>query len=105
MTYRTIIWKAAESQIRRQYTYLLKHAPEYADVWVDRLDAAIESLTEMPERCPIAPEEKQLKEGIRHLLFDSSRILFTVKGRDVNIIHVRHMRRRPLPGKRGRDTR
>jgi hypothetical protein len=38
--------------------------------------------------CPVAPESEQLGISIRHLIVGRYRILFTVKGNTVTILHV-----------------
>jgi len=62
--------------------------------WVSRVVAALSSLDEMPERCPIAPEDPEVEPEIRHLILVPYRILFTLAGRDVFVLHVRHGHRR-----------
>jgi plasmid stabilization system protein ParE len=47
-----------------------------------------------------APENRSFKREIRQLLYDQYRILFTIRGRTVRVLHVRHGARIPL-GKRG----
>ncbi len=53
----------------------------------------------MPERCAHAPENRWFKREIRQLLYDQYRILFTIRGRTVRVLHVRHGARLEL-GKR-----
>ena len=79
---------------------MLAHAPEYADRWVAGFEAAINSLRVMPQRCPLVPETHLAIRGIRHLLYESYRILFVVRDPEVNVVEVRHMRRRPVKERR-----
>ena len=72
-----------------------KGAPAEAVRWVEGLILAFRSLAEMPERCPVAPEDDEFEERIRHLILGDYRVLFTVRGMDVFILHVRHGARRP----------
>jgi hypothetical protein len=65
--------------------------------------AAVQSLEEQPERCGLAPEAEDLGLALRQLLFGKRqglwRILFTVEGNTVNVLHLRHAAREPLrPG-------
>jgi toxin ParE1/3/4 len=46
--------------------------------WFDGLDKAISSLENFPRRCPITPESKKTKQGLRHLLYSSMRIIYEI---------------------------
>jgi plasmid stabilization system protein ParE len=60
-----------------------------AKLWLRKLRWAIrKQLTSMPLSCPLAPESKQLGVSIRHLIVGRYRVLFTVRGRTVTILHV-----------------
>ena|SRR5215471_13859243 len=68
--------------------------------WFQRLKEALLSLSEMPHRCPLAPENKEFPFEVRQLLFGRThhryRVLFTIEGQTVIILHIRHGRRRHL---------
>ena len=68
--------------------------------WFFRLEEAIASLSELPHRCPLAPENKEFPFEVRQLLFGRKphqyRVLFTVDGETVVVLHIRHGRRRHL---------
>ena len=69
--------------------------------WYGSLKEQIESLRHFPKRCPLAPENGFLgKEEIRQLLFSKYpspyRVLFTVKGDTIQILNIRHGKRRFL---------
>jgi plasmid stabilization system protein ParE len=61
---------------------------------------AVESLAEFPERCAPVPETEFRVKGIRHLLCGSGssiyRIIYRVRDERVEILTIRHARRRPL---------
>jgi plasmid stabilization system protein ParE len=67
-----------------------------ASQWHSGLLKAIESLSTMPKRCPIAKENEYFTQEIRQLLYgqkrNAYRILFTVleEVSTVRILHVRH---------------
>jgi plasmid stabilization system protein ParE len=69
--------------------------------WFVALEEAIASLATFPDRCPLAPENSKHPFEVRHLLYGRRphvyRILFTVQGDTVNILHIRHGRRTRLP--------
>ena len=63
---------------------------ENAKLWVRKLRRAIrKQLTSLPLACPLAPESERLSIAVRHLIVDRYRILFTVTGSVVTILHVR----------------
>ena len=89
----------AETEIERAYLYLRNEASlELADHWFNAVVDAMVTLEEMPRRCPIAPEDEVFAEEIRHLLIRPFRIVFTVRGSRVHILHVRHMSQQLLSG-------
>jgi plasmid stabilization system protein ParE len=51
---------------------------EAAARWFRGLVAAIYSLEELPERCPLVPEQAEFPFEIRHLVYYSHRIIFAV---------------------------
>ncbi len=68
--------------------------------WFDGLCEAVESLAEFPNRCPFASEPALRRKGVRRLLFGEGRsayhIFCLVKDETVQILTIRHTRRRPL---------
>jgi plasmid stabilization system protein ParE len=74
--------------------------PETSDEWLVRLAEAIDSLQKMPMRCPAAVEQQWFsKRGgvrFRQLVFGNYRIVFTVRKRDVVVLHVRHAAMPPM---------
>ena len=76
--------------------WITRSSPTAAAQWYMELEASIESLGEMPHRCPIVAESETLGVEDRRLLFGSYRILFTIRGSTVFVLHVRHAARRPL---------
>ncbi len=65
--------------------------------WFLGLEDAIASLANMPLRCPLAPENTEFPFEVRHLLYGRTphvyRILFTIEGSTVYVLHIRHGRR------------
>jgi len=94
--YDVITLPRAERDIEAAYGWMMNHAPSVADAWYDDVFAAIDSLGEMPQRCPLAPEAKYFKQEVRHLILGAYRILFTVDERNVRVMTIRHVSRKPL---------
>ncbi len=69
-------------------------APVAAERWVAELLEELNRLDSFPNRHAIAPENEACPgTEIRHRLFGDYRILFTVIGHDVFVLHVRHASR------------
>ena len=63
---------------------------ENAKLWVRKLRRAIrKQLTSLPLACPLGPESGQLGVSVLHLIVGRYRVLSTVRGRIVTILHVR----------------
>ena len=79
---------------------LSEHAGDTGIRWFVGLSEAIQSLSDFPERCPLAAESIRFPFEVRQLLYGNRphvyRILFTIDGDVVNILHIRHGRRRPM---------
>jgi plasmid stabilization system protein ParE len=60
--------------------------------WFNGLDRAIYTLESFPRRCPINPESKRTDQGLRHLLYDSMRIIYEIDEarKLVSVITIRH---------------
>ena len=94
MIFQVEIAHRALSEIDIAFGWLCARAPAAAQRWYERLRAAIMSLREHPERCPLAPEAedagfelRQLLHGKRHGVY---RILFEIRGDVVVVLRVRH---------------
>lgn len=99
MKYRVSMQPRAEVDASEIYHRIRDDSPMNADQWFEALCLAIESLNEMPRRCPKAPESRRFKREIRQLLHGVYRILFVIEDDTVQIVHIRHGARRHLePG-------
>jgi plasmid stabilization system protein ParE len=78
----------------------MRHAGDTGMRWFLALHDAIASLASFPERCPLAPENTVFPYEVRQLLYGRKphvyRILFTIQGETVHVLHIRHGRRKPL---------
>jgi plasmid stabilization system protein ParE len=96
VTYRIVLQPAARAEAADIYKYLHERSPRAAEAWLTGFDRALRTLGSMPERCSLAPENATFTREIRQLLYERYRILFTIKGQDVRVLHVRHGARKPL---------
>ncbi len=61
-----------------------------AQQWVRQLRTAVsEQLAVVPKAFPLAPEDHEFSEEIRQMVVARYRILFTIKSREVHVLHVR----------------
>ncbi|MBD1905434.1 type II toxin-antitoxin system RelE/ParE family toxin [Funiculus sociatus GB2-A5] len=105
MSYRIEISSVAEAEADSAFLLLSQiTSPEKARQWYEGFLRAIESLSQMPKRCPLARENKYFSQEIRQLLYgrgrNSYRILFTLVESDematVRILHIRHAAQQTL---------
>jgi plasmid stabilization system protein ParE len=109
MKYRIEISSMAEAEADSAFLRLSQIASLVkANQWYSGLLQAIESLSQMPKRCPLARENKYFSQEIRQILYgqgrNSYRVLFTIlEGQDmstVRILHIRHASQQTI----GEDT-
>jgi plasmid stabilization system protein ParE len=101
MAFRVEIGEDAENESRAILEWLIsQHAGETGLRWFQGLEDAMASLSELPQRCPFAPEDSAFPFEVRHLLYGRRphvyRVLFTIQEDTVYILHIRHGRRQPL---------
>jgi plasmid stabilization system protein ParE len=94
--FRLIVSPPAEADIAAAYEYIFAESPAYAARWRSGLLTASERLRRIPMRCRIAPESPFCGAEIRQLTYGRYRILFTIQGDTVLILHVRHAARRAI---------
>jgi plasmid stabilization system protein ParE len=101
MTFRVDLSDQAQGDISAIYDWLRsQEAGDSGERWFAALRTAIGSLTHLPSRCPLAPETWDAPVEVRQLLYGrrphTYRILFTIKEDVVQVLHIRHARRRPV---------
>lgn len=92
-TYQVIIKPTAEKDLEERFLQIREDSPENALRWYLNLIEAIEALAFMAERCPLAPEDADIQQGIRHLIVDRYRVLYRIAGDSVEVLHIRHSAR------------
>lgn len=100
MKHRVVIEPPARENINEAYLWIAERDPTAAIKWFNGLQTAIQSLEKFPQRCPLAEENELFEVEIRQLVYRKGvgayRVLFTVAGALVHVLHVRHGRRRRL---------
>ncbi len=104
MAYRVELTDRAARDLRLLFLHIHAEESDAAARWFNGMEQAIETLSEFPRRCPVAPESRR-GQVIRQLLCGNKphiyRILFrvTAKDRAVLVIHIRHGARLPATGR------
>jgi len=88
--YRVEIKPTAENDLETRYRQIAEESPQNAMSWYLRVIEAIEKLEILAERCPIAPEDADIQQGIRHLVIGDYRALYRVVDDTVEVLHLRH---------------
>jgi plasmid stabilization system protein ParE len=83
MAYRVSLTAPAETDAYAAFERIREAAPMHAAKWLTRLFEAIFSLEELPARCPIIDEAKELGFPARHLLYGKGRGVYRI------IFHIR----------------
>jgi plasmid stabilization system protein ParE len=101
VTHKVVVTAEAYEGLRDVYRVLRNASPAFAKSWAKGLRQSIRGLSRFPARCPIAPESREFDGVIRELLYGSGnrgtyRILFTIVGKTVFVLHVRHGSMRAL---------
>lgn len=73
MAYRVSLTAPAETDAYAAFERIREAAPMHAEKWLTGLFKAIFSLDELPARCPIIDEAKELGFPARHLLYGTGR--------------------------------
>ncbi|MBN1441415.1 MAG: type II toxin-antitoxin system RelE/ParE family toxin [Planctomycetes bacterium] len=90
MRYEVEITDSAAAELEKAFEWIRSESPLNAETWRDDLLERAASLERFPKRCPLAPENEGCRREIRHLVHGNYRLLFTIAGTSVYILHVRH---------------
>lgn len=110
MRYKVIFRPEARDEALDAADYIAEQgAPEIALQWYQGLEAAIGSLESMPARFGYAREHEAFPGvELRQLVYNSHRLIFTIRENAVHVLHVRHVARaniESLPAEERRDVR
>lgn len=89
--YEVIIEDSAQENVRESYDWGRRAwGKQKAQKWVRQLRTAVfKQLGVVPKAFPLAPENDEFSEEIRQMIVDRYRVLFTIRGREVHVLHVR----------------
>jgi plasmid stabilization system protein ParE len=83
MAYRVSLAAPAEIDAYAAFERIREVAPMHAEKWLTALFEAIFSLDQIPARCPVITEAKQLGYPVRHLLYGKGKGIYRI------IFHIR----------------
>ena len=89
--YAVVFEESAQSDVRESYDWGRRTWGKHeAQQWVRQLRKAVTNqLAVVPKAFPLAPEDDEFSEEIRQIVVARYRVLFTIKGRHVHVLHVR----------------
>jgi len=89
--YAVVFEESAQADVRESYNWGCRvWGTREAQQWVRQLRTAVsKQLAVVPKGFPLAPEDGEFSVEIRQMVVDRYRVLFTIKGRKVHVLHVR----------------
>ncbi len=98
MRFKVTFRKEARDEAVEAAAYIAEEgSPEASARWLEGLERAIESLSIMPRRCRRAREQPAFPDReLRQLRYKSHRLIFTILGREVHVLHIWHAARRDM---------
>ena len=89
--YAVVFEESAQADVRDSYEWGCRVWGEReARQWVRQLRAAVSrQLAIMPKGFPLAPEDDAFFEEVRQMAVGRYRLLFTIKGRRIHVLHIR----------------
>ena len=102
MTYAVVLHAPARLDLQSAYTWAARSQRDVADRWLERFRAALHTLEQNPQRCPLARESSRVEFEVREFLFGRKpfvyRVLYLIDGDTVRILRIRRAQRRFLSG-------
>jgi plasmid stabilization system protein ParE len=89
--YVVIFEDAAQADVRESFEWGRRAwGKSEAREWARQLRTAVlEQLGVVPKAFPLAHENDEFSEEIRQMIVGRYRVLFTIKGREVHVLHIR----------------
>lgn len=100
MAYLVELSRTAEAEVLEAFVWKGERSASAANQWYNGMMTALASLEDNPKRCPLAPDNDAFPEEVHQLLYgkrrDVYRILFSIRGVTVYVLHVRHGAQKPF---------
>ena len=96
--YQVKISSIAKKEIEDFYLYIAEDSPTNAKNWYFSIYDKIQTLNNFPTRSPLADENVYYDFEIRNLIIGEYRVLYRIKDKTVEILHIKHgkMERKPF---------
>jgi toxin ParE1/3/4 len=88
--FRVEITETAEKDIADIWDYIARDSNEAASKFILLFEEQIERLENLPERCPMIPENDILGTKYRHFIYGAYRAIYKISGSRVIIMRVIH---------------
>jgi len=102
VTYRVILTENARAEMQEDAIWWARHRDSsQAGRWLDGFTSALLTLTENPEKHPLAKESQRYRVELRQLLYGlgkqpTHRAVFQICDAEVVVYGIRHLARRDL---------
>lgn len=95
--FRVRVESEARGNLGAHYQTLKERNPgsNYPAQWFEGIRDAIRDLAASAEQHGLAYEDRYFAETIRQRLYDSYKILYTIRGDRVHVLHIRHQAQDP----------
>jgi plasmid stabilization system protein ParE len=89
--YAVVFEESAQKDVRKSYDWGCRFwGKKEAQRWVRQLRTAVlKQLSILPKGFPVAPEDDEFSEEIRQMIVGRYRVLFTIRGGKVHVLHIR----------------
>lgn len=91
--YKVKIFPTAQQDLKDIIDYLNTLSPEAAISYYDDIVERVQSLSSMPERCPLCRDQQLRLRGYRKLVIRQYVIFFVIRGNTVQIHRILYGRR------------
>jgi len=95
--YRLVITPRALADLRSIRDYIASRSPDNAARFLHKVLDQLEVIGQSPQAFGKAPEDRLVSYALHQVVIKPYRILYRVQGRRVEILHVRHGARLPVP--------
>lgn len=101
MTYRVLVLRRAEADLRHIASWIQQRSPAGAQAWLDAFQKMVEKLARRPESFGAAEEDEEVKASLRQAFFRTRRgrlyrAVFTIVEDEVRILRVRGPGQAPI---------
>jgi len=90
MSYKVLLSRHAQHDLEEIFSYIAADSPGNASAFIAEIEEKIFSLTTMPERAPLIPENIIFGTRLRHLVHQKYRVIYRIQEEMVFVLRVIH---------------